>query len=192
MRESTDTAVRHFLTTRSVLPAPPKDIPTPRFVEHHDGNAAEVLSPGGTNIGWMPRRPDGLWWVDPWHDHLRTPVLVRKRIDGLRHLVQCSTVDASWTIEGAPTIRRRMIASSDGLFMDQTTGTQSYALEMWDDSHNLRQGQKVNVRWPCGDDTDQILEGQVVETSGHTVMVQGLVSIGPKEADQLGSAFTPA
>ena len=182
LRESTDTAVRHFLTTRSVLPAPPKDIPTPRFVEHHEGNAAEVLSPGGTQIGWMQRRPDGLWWVDPWHDHLRTPVLVRKRIDGLCHLVRLNTVEVTWRVAGEPTILRRMIGLSDSPLMDQPIGSHRYQLEMWDDCHGARVGQEINSRWPYGDDIDQVLEGKILEISEHTVTVQGSVVIHPRIA----------
>ena len=186
---STDTAIRHFVSTRFVLPPPPREIPVPPFVEHHEATAAEVLSPGGTLLGWLQKRQDGLWAVEFWHgaNPDRGLQLMNRRVDGLRWIAQRSTVEIICVTQGEQPVRRRMLGSPRAPFLGAFSGRSQHVLEMWDDDHGWEVGQEIVVRVPFEDIMDQTLEGRIVEIEGHTVVIQGKVLVGPRAIEWLQS-----
>ena len=170
----TDTAIRHLTATSLIQPSPPRGIPTPPFTELHGGAAAEVHSPGGTLLGLVERRQGGLWAVEFWHGArpTREPFLVKQRIDGLRSLVQHSTVEALCGLHEEQLVERRVIASIDEP-IDEGSDDGPYRLETWDGNHGWQGGDEIVARIPLGDRTDQVLQGMVVDADSHSVVVRG-------------------
>ncbi len=179
---STDTAVQYFITTQFVQEPMSQEIPVPRFVEYHEGTAAEALSPGGTSLGWLQKRQDGLWSVELWFgDHLPNGLqLVNRRIDGLRWLAQQSTVEVTCIVRGEQPHLRRALGSSGRPFSGFSSDSNVHELELWDDDHPWQVGQEITIRVPFGDAIEQVLEGTVVEANGRKVLIQGEVVISPR------------
>ena len=170
----TDTAIRHLTATSFIQPSPPREIPKPPFSERHGGSVAEVHSPGGTLLGWVERRQGGLWAVEfsLGAQHTREPFLVKQRIDGLRSIVQRSTVEALCGLRGEQLVEHRVLGPINQQFGSGSDDSH-YRLETWDGNHGWQVGDEIVARIPLGERPDQVLQGMIVDADSHSVVVRG-------------------
>ena len=183
LKNSVDTAVRHFASNAWVLPAPPKSVPTPKFEEHREGRAVSVSTPAGTSLGYMERLANGRWAVNALRGYPLVSILAAKRIDGLRHLVETLTTEAFFEVQGEQSLQARILGSPNELLHEQFRGNDHYALELWDEEPSLSAGKSVTMRFRLNADLDWVLKGTVREVEQHRVLIEGDALLAPAGRD---------
>ena len=197
LSNSTDPAVRYFGEILTVLPKQPRDaVPSVEWLGPEKYRAGDVSTPGGHHLGFIFRRSDGLWNIEPSRDG---PVMISNiaetQTDARCFLASLLTRPTWATINGNETDLRIMGAEYD-LFRrsyqqvvkrdEETDNAQwpTYEVDFWDNEHGIAEGDNVKLKVPSQrfGNTADVLEGTVTGVTGPKVFIsgiEGIVSTGP-------------
>ena len=120
LENSSDPAVRYFAETLTVLPHQPRDA-TPRveWLGPEKYQYGEVTTPAGDNLGFIRRRPDGLWNVEPtMSGPIMRAAITKTQTDARCFLAQLLTRPARVIANGKE--RTLRITAEEGNFFNKT------------------------------------------------------------------------
>ena len=190
---STDPAVKYLAETLTVLPKQSRDaIPCVEWLGSEEYQAGLISTPGGDDLGFIQRRPDGLWNITPNRDG---PVMVdpvaKNQTDARCYLATLLTRKAR-VIVGDEEKQLRIVGEEYNLFKrdydqmakwsEDMAGAEEpiFQVTFWDNTHGIMIGNVVRLETPSN--TSQrvidILEGTVTEVKEHEVFVQGMAYAG--------------
>ncbi len=201
LKKSKDPSVRYYIGTLAYLPKGsqlrhPDAVPGVEWFGK-DQTRGMVVTPGGTYLGFVEKRPDGGWEITPEEDGLVQATEIAKALaDAKDYLVNRLTRQVTAAINGE--LRRLRLVTDKDIFPaplwisetemseDLGTGPTTYELEFWDADHSFVTGEDMSLELPSDDDPRfaSVLEGRVVEVAGHKVSIEGrdtLASIDPPE-----------
>ncbi len=185
---SKDPAVKYFATTLDVLPRQSRDvIPCVEWLGPEKELRGLVNTPAGTNLGFVSRGQDKLWYVEPFLNGTEIgPAKANTQTDARAFLATMLTQPATVTV-GDDVRILRIVGGEDHLYFmnldemdwcDEGTGNSNswtHKVTFWNDDHGIRINQEVRieVRHRRRNHSISILTGEVKEVSGHIVFVAG-------------------
>ena len=188
LSNSTDPAVRYFAEILTVLPHQSRDaIPCVEWLGQEKYQTGEVSTPGGDNLGFIFRRRDGLWAIEPTIDG---PAMITNiaetQTDAKCFLASLLTRPTQTTVNGEEK-NLRIFGEGHNLFNrnynqeakwnDQTDESQfpTHEVDFWDTEHGISEGNLIKVETPneTFEDLLNVLEGTVTGVQGHKVFVHG-------------------
>ena len=191
LANSTDPAVKYFALILTVLPHQPRDaVPCVDWLGPEKYQTGDVSTPGGNHLGFIFRRPDGLWNIEPSRDG---PVMIsgvaETQTDAGCFLASILTKPTRATVNGNETNLRIMGEEYD-LFnrnhdqaarWDEETDSSLYPtheVDFWDNEHGIREGDNVKLEVPSKQfpDIADVLEGTVTGVEGQKVFISGIDS----------------
>ena len=186
LANSSDPAVKYFAETLTVLPHQPRDaISCVEWLGPEKYQFGEVSTPGGDNLGFIRRRPDGLWNIEPIAIHMGR--IAETQTDARCYLAQVMTRPARVTVNGEER-NLRIVGEEHNIFKDnysqwphQNYETypptfHRYEVNFWDASHGLTEGDRLKLEVSSiriGKSAD-VLEGTVTQVTSHKVSISGL------------------
>ncbi len=179
---SDDDAVRYFLLTLEYLPkgSQPRPADAAPVVQFNANETRGFFAtPSGSDLGWLEKRHDNSWLVQPWiHSDSAPPAIVQSLADAKNYVVNSVTRMLRVHVDDEPRDLRivsrfdflisRSAADWDSVLAGKS---QDYELEFWDDAHGLVVGDEVKARMESN--THSAIEGLVVEVEGCRVVVEG-------------------
>ena len=188
LTESSDLAVRYFANTLDILPGQPRNaIPCVEWLGPEEGRHGEVSTPGGTNLGFIDRGLDSLWYITPSRDGLvKVSAIAESQTDARCYLSNLLTQPARIRTE-AGEMEVRIVGEEFDAFL-QDYHTEIYKVTFWDENHNLQEGQQVTIdtRARKTGEVIYVLEGTVIEIAGSEVSISGVHSVRPEEHSEEG------
>ena len=181
--KAADPAVKYFASTLDVLPKQSRDvIPCVEWLGPEKVRKGSVKTPAGTNLGFIERGLDGLWYITPLREgRVRVAAKAKTPTDARCYLGILLTRPAKVTVEGEgrplriveegynpfqlnyDEINRR----NEGTCDDKTW---THKMTLWDKDHGIDINKTVRVEVPLRDiDRVLILEGTVTEVAEHEV-----------------------
>ena len=152
-----------------------------------------VKTPAGTNLGFIRRGLDGLWYITP--SQVRVSAKARSQTDARCYLAILLTRPARASVEGEgrplrivgeevypfqrnyDEIKRRYEGTCD----DKTW---THKMTLWDKDHGIDINKTVRVEVPRRDiDVVLILEGTVTEVAEHEVYLSASQMFGKEQKD---------
>ena len=192
LAESNDPAVKYFVDILTVLPTQPRDvIPCVEWLVPSPSQVGKVFTPAGTVLGFIYRRPDGLWDISPRENvAIRTADKAETQTDARCFLASLLTRPARTIVNGDEK-PLRIVGKEYNLFnrnYDQVAkwyekgdGTQrpSYQVEFWDDKHGITDNDSVKLEVPSNSlrGVVDFLEGTVTRVEGQRVFISGTESV---------------
>ena len=192
LANSTDPAVRYLAETLTVLPEQPKDvIPCVEWWGPEKCQACGVSTPGGYDLGFILRRPDGLWDIEPSTDGAGVEsAIAETHTDALCYLADMLTRTTRVIINGDER-NLRIVGEERYLFRKghyrsadrhrDVTQTQqaTYQVEFWDDQHGITDNDSVKLEVPSRklEGAVDILQGTVTGVAAQTISISGFESI---------------
>ena len=190
LQQSNDPAVRYYVHTLTYLPrGSQRRLPDarPRMEWYGSGHIrGMVKSAGGTWLGFIEKRADGSWSIDPVHDDPAYRIEIALALaDAKNRLVDLSTRRATCVVNGEK--RRLRICIHERSFAkanlgvlgstdaDRIAGNDVYELEFWNDEHGLASSDEIalGVVWDDGEQWASVLKGSIVKVLGAKVVVAG-------------------
>ena len=179
---SEDDAVQYFLLTLEYLPKGSQPRPTDATpVVQFNANETQgfFTTPSGSDLGWLEKRHDNSWLVQPWiHSDSAPPAIVQSLADAKSYVVNSLTrmlrVHVNNEIRDSRIVTRfdffisRFTRDWDNILVGKRP---DYEFEFWDDEHGLVVGDEVKARMEPN--TQSAIEGLVIEVKGCKVVVEG-------------------
>ena len=193
LSESRDPAVRYFAEILTVLPKQQREaIPCVEWLGPETHQAGTVSTPGGDDLGFIQRRPDGLWNITPSRNGLvMVTAIAESQTDARCHLADLLTRTAR-VIVGDEEKQLRIAGEEHNLFkkdykqvtrwFEDEAGAEEpiFQVNFWDNTHGITSNDVVRVEIPSrtSEGVADILEGKVTEVNDHEVFVQGMEHFG--------------
>ena len=193
LTNSTDPAVKYFEEILTVLPKQPRDaVPCVEWLGPETYQTGEVSTPGGDHLGFIYRRPDGLWYIEPGGDgRVMVPPIAQTQTDARCFLASILTRPTRTIVNGNET-NLRIVGEEYDLFnrnygqvarRDEETDSSPYPtheVDFWDNEHGIQEGDNVKLEVPSKEFADivDVLEGTVTGVAGHKVFISGIDSAG--------------
>ena len=200
LQKSKDPAVRYYLGTLSYLPKGsqqriPDAIPEVEWFDNMQ-TRGNVVTPGGTELGFIDKYNDGGWGITPAREGLVQVAAIAKTLaDAKAYLVRNLTKGVIVTVDGGESKRLRIVNERDGFPIPVdtsdhvwTTDTEvsslsldmpTYKLEFWNASHGLSSGVAVSVELEADGSHGfvSILEGEITRVEEHKVSITGIDTV---------------
>ena len=188
LTNSSDPAVKYFAQILTVLPSQPRDAkPCVEWLGPEKYQTGEVSTPGGDNLGFIFRRLDGLWNIQPMRDGLVTiAAIAATQTDARCFLGDILTKRAKATVNGNERELRIVGEEIDLLHRNHNQIAKrdeeadepqfpTHEVVLWDNEHGISEGDNVKVEVPYREfnDVSHVLEGKVTGVTGPKVLVHG-------------------
>ncbi len=197
LQQSKDPAVRYYLRTLTYLRKGsqqriPDAIPEVEWFDDMKTNGV-VVTPAGTELGFIERYADGGWGIVPEREGLVQVTDVAEAIaDAKAYLVRHLTKEVIVTVNGESKQLRIVnerdrfptpVGASDHVWTaaveisrDLSLDPPTYKLEFWDANHGLSPGVGVSIelRAERNDGFVSILEGTITTVEEHKVSITGI------------------
>ena len=185
LADSTDPAVRYFAEILTVLPHQPRDpVPCVEWLGSEKHQTGQVSTPAGDNLGFIFRRPDGLWSIKPSRNIAET------QTDARCFLASLLTRPARAIVNGSEK-HLRIVGKEYDLFgrkynrtarQDEDTNDSqwpTHEVNFWDNEHGIIEGDNVKLEVPSqrSKHIADVLEGTVTGVTDQKVFVYGVDSI---------------
>ena len=190
---STDPAVKYFAETLTVLPKQSRDaIPCVEWLGSEEYQAGLISTPGGDDLGFIERRPDGLWNITPSRDGpMMVDAVAENQTDARCYLATLLTRKARIIVEDEEK-QLRIVGEEYDLFKRDYGQMAKWSEDMadaeepifqvtfWDNTHGITIGNVVRLEAPSNTSPRviDILEGTVTEVKDHEIFVRGMEHIG--------------
>ena len=179
--ESKDPAVQYFVNSLDVLLTQPRDaIPKAEWLDPKERRKGRVCTPGGSNLGFVEKYVDGLWYITRLEGGPpKPPAKAMTQIDALCYLAATMTRPAQVTTDG----EERTLRIVEGFHSDfrrarikvDPRDPVMNKVTFWDNDHGLEVGQQIRIESGRTDTeffSDKI-EGEVVAVGGSEVSILG-------------------
>ena len=192
LASSTDPAVKYFAEILTVLPHQPRDaVPCIEWLGPEEYQTGKVSTPAGDNLGFIFRRPDGLWNIEP---AMNGPVMItdiaETQTDARSFLAEFLTRPVWVTVNGDERTLR-IFGEEHNLFNRnfsqdawQNDATQApiphtHEVAFWHTEHGLADGDSLKLVVPSRQfkGTADVLEGTVTQVAAQKVYILGIDSI---------------
>ena len=193
LKQSKDPAVIHFVGTLEVLPRQQRDVvPCVRWLGPENYRSGIVLTPAGDELGYINRRADGTWDVEPFLPSLvAVSALADSQTDARCYLADRLTSTAT-VIVGDKVSKLRIVGEKDSPFRKayervwEWSEDAEHAEELvvkvafWDDTHGIKRNDLVRMEVPRETipRAASILKGRITEVNANKVLVQGMEYLG--------------
>ena len=188
LTESPDPAVRYFANTLDVLPKQPRDVvPEVNWLRPEKGRSGEVSTPGGTNLGFIDRGPDGLWYITPSRDGLvRVSAKAQSQTDARCYLATLLTKPATINTDNEAT-EVRIVGEEFDIF-GRDYNTEIHKVTFWDENHDIQEGRQITIETHARepDRTIDVLKGTVIGVTGPEVTISGVQSVRLEKSSEQG------
>ena len=181
LTKSSDPAVWYFANTLDVLPRQPRDVvPEVDWLGPEKERHGEVSTPGGTNLGFIDRGADGVWYITPSRDGLvRVSAKAQSQTDARCCLATLMTKRATInTNSGEKEVR--IVGEEFDIFGRDYNTDKMHSVTFWDENHGLQEGQeitiKTQIREPEGT-AIQVLEGTITGIAGSEISISGVQTV---------------
>ena len=188
--EAPDSAVRYFASTLDVLPRQPREVvPCVEWLGPERERHGCVRSPAGTDLGFIDRGPDGLWYVTPLRGGaVMVSAKANSQTDARCYLATLLSRLAKVTVNGECGPLRIVGTKHDffqGIYgevywLGEPVGDErksTYKVTLWEKSHEIGVDDSIRIEVPNGGEDGviavDILEGRVTEVQGQEVYVLG-------------------
>ena len=191
LTNSTDPAVKYFAEILTVLPKQPRDaVPCVEWLGPETYQTGEVSTPGGDHLGFIYRRPDGLWNIEPGRDgQVMVSDIAQTQTDARCFLASILSRPTQTIVNGNET-NLRIVGEEYDLFnrnygqvarRDEETDSSPYPtheVDFWDNEHGIKEGDNVKIEVPSKEFADiaDVLEGTVTGVAGQKVFISGIDS----------------
>ena len=189
--KTADPAVRYYADTLNVLTKQPRDlVPCVEWVGSDREGRGYVSTPGGTKLGFIERRLDGLWQIIPLSQGLtRNSVKARTQTDARCYLATQLTIPVQVTT-GGDERSLRIVVNGPNSFgrnfngADRQPGgsgrelTCTYKVTFWDENHSIQDNQEIKIEIRVRDSgrAIHVLQGVVQGVAGPEVSISGVAS----------------
>ena len=188
LTESSDPAVSYFANTLDVLPRQPRDVvPEVDWLGPEKGRSGAVSTPGGTNLGFIDRAPDGLWYITPSRDGLvRVSAKAQSQTDARCYLATLLTKPATINTDRGE-MEVRIVGKEFDIF-GWDYNTKMHRVTFWDENHGLQESQELTIETQARDlkETIDVLEGTVIGVAGSEVSILGVQSVRLEKRSEQG------
>ena len=192
LANSTDLAVKYFSEILTVLPKQQRDaVPCVEWLGQEKYQTGKVSTPGGNHLGFIYRRPDGLWNIEPNRDRwVMISNIAETQTDARCFLAGLLTRPTRATINGNEK-DLRVVGGEHDLFKsnyDQVTKWDeetdnhqwpTHEVDFWNNEHGIIEGDNVKLEVPSKrfERITDVLEGTVTGVTGQKVLISGIDSI---------------
>ena len=188
--QSDDPAVLCFIATLGYLPSGsqmrnPDAIPEVDWINHDQTNGA-VVTPGGTELGFVVKNPDGGWAITPSEQGMVSVTDIATSLADAKHYLinrltkqVIATVNGHRTqlrIVGEPRLDSKPSWNIDRENLESIRDLErTYKVEFWDGEHGICSGDAISVEFPPKVNQDYIFlfQGKVREVKDHLVSITG-------------------
>ena len=198
LANSTDPAVKYFAETIIVLPSQPRDAkPCVEWLGPEKYQTGNVSTPAGDHLGFIFRRTDGLWNIEPGRDgSIMVTNIAKSQTDARCFLALLLTKPARVLVNGDER-NLRIVGEEYDLFNRNYSQVPSWPektelgqwptheVHFWSGEHGItkRDNLRLEVRSKRFENIIDVLEGTVTGVSGHKISIDGMdstVSVEPE------------
>ena len=187
LTQSQDPAIRYLTSRINVLPRQPKDVNPPvDWLGPRKEQTGRVHTPGGHDLGFIERTPDGIWHITPLREGtVSISARAQSQTDARSYLAQLLSDSCRVTVNGEPrTIR--LVGGAPYRFtrnygrMSETANPAdpvpwTHKLTCWDQNHGMGPNDQIRAEIPYNDGPliVHVVEGQVTLVDDNELYVEG-------------------
>ena len=201
LANSTDPAMKYFAEILNVLSHQSREaVPCVKWLGPEQYQTGHVSTPGGDHLGFIYRRPDGMWNIEPSRNGLvMISNIAKSQTDARCFLANILTRPSRTTVNGKERVLRIVGEEYDifGRKYDQvakwdehTNNSQwpTHEVDFWNNDHGINEGDNIKLEVPSKafKDLADILEGKVTGVENQKVFISGIESaISTKPASSI-------
>lgn len=198
LTNAADPAVKYFAEILNVIPYQPRvAIPCVEWLGPEKYQTGKVSTPGGDNLGFIYRRLDGIWAIQPSRiGPIMTTAIANTQTDAQCFLASILTRPARAIVNGEER-NLRIVGQEHDLFNKKynqaairDNGTDApqfptHQVDFWDAEHGISSGDNIKIEVPNRrfEQISDVLNGKVTGVEGRKVSIFGIDSIASSETD---------